>query len=46
AGAAGSNANRISSGEAVALFLQDRVSIGKLTVTGGARFEDYELTRE
>ncbi len=44
-GAAGSNANRVSSGEAVALFVQDRISFGKLAVTAGARFEDYELTR-
>ena len=46
AGAAGSNANRVSSGEAVAVFIQDRVTLDRLTVTGGVRFEDYELTRE
>ncbi|WP_156942127.1 TonB-dependent receptor family protein [Hyphomonas adhaerens] len=46
AGAAGSQANRISSGEALALFVQDKFTIGRLSVTGGARFEDYKLTRE
>nr|WP_321512251.1 TonB-dependent receptor [uncultured Hyphomonas sp.] len=46
AGAAGSQANRISSGEALALFVQDKFTLGRLSVTGGARFEDYELTRE
>jgi Fe(3+) dicitrate transport protein len=46
AGAAGSQANRISSGEALALFVQDKFTVGRLSVTGGARFEDYELTRE
>ena len=46
AGAAGSQANRISSGEALAIFVQDKFTVGRLSVTGGARFEDYELTRE
>ena len=46
AGAPGSQANRVSSGEAVALFVEDRIRWGRWTVTAGARFEDYELTRE
>ncbi|MCI4643964.1 MAG: TonB-dependent receptor [Hyphomonadaceae bacterium] len=46
AGAPGSQANRISSGEAVALFIEDRIEVGRLAIKAGARFEDYELSRE
>ena len=46
AGALGSQANRVSSGEAVALFVEDRIRWDRWTITAGARFEDYELTRE
>jgi len=46
AGAPGSQDNRVSTGEALALFVQDKFTVGRLSVTGGARFEDYELARE
>ena len=46
AGVPGSQANRVSSGEAIAVFVEDRISWDRLTVTAGLRFEDYELTRE
>ena len=45
AGAPGSQANRVSSGEALALFVEDRMRWDRWTVTAGARFEDYELSR-
>ena len=45
-GAAGSQTNRVSTGEALALFIEDRVEIGQWQVTGGLRFEDYELVRD
>ncbi len=46
AGAPGSQANRVSSGEAVALFIEDTIRRDRLSVTAGVRFEDYELTRK
>lgn len=46
AGAPGSQDNRVSTGKALALFVQDKFSIGRLSVTGGVRFEDYELARK
>ena len=46
AGAPGSQSNRLSTGEAIALFVEDRIRWDRLTVTAGARFEDYELTRK
>lgn len=46
AGVPGSQANRVSSGEAVALFVEDRIRWDRWTITAGARFEDYELARE
>ncbi|HUO86773.1 MAG TPA: TonB-dependent receptor, partial [Thermoanaerobaculia bacterium] len=39
AGSPGSNANRVSSAEAVALFVQDRIALGRWTLTPGVRFE-------
>ena len=45
AGVPGSQANRVSSGDAVAIFIEDRIRWGRLTVTPGLRLEDYELTR-
>ncbi|WP_169711818.1 TonB-dependent receptor family protein [Henriciella litoralis] len=45
AGVPGSQANRVSSGDAVAIFIEDRIRWGRLTVTPGVRIEDYELTR-
>lgn len=44
-GAPGSNANRIGSAEALAVFVQDRISLGRFTVTPGLRFEHIDLTR-
>jgi Fe(3+) dicitrate transport protein len=45
AGAPGSQANRIGRAEALALFLQDEISIGRLTLTPGVRFERIETRR-
>ncbi|MEQ8558374.1 MAG: TonB-dependent receptor [Henriciella sp.] len=45
AGVPGSQANRVSSGEALALFVEDRIRWNRLAVTAGLRFEDYELSR-
>jgi Fe(3+) dicitrate transport protein len=44
-GAPGTNANRIGSAEAVALFIQDRISLGRLTLTPGFRYESIDFTR-
>jgi Fe(3+) dicitrate transport protein len=44
-GQPGTNANRIGSAEAVAVFVQDTISMGRLTVTPGLRFETIEFTR-
>ena len=45
-GAPGSNANRIGSAEAVALYLQDRISFGeKWTLTPGLRYETIDFQR-
>lgn len=46
AAAPGSNANRISSAEAVALFVQDEIAFGRWSVTPGIRFETIDFTRE
>lgn len=46
-GAAGSQSNRVSSGEALSLYALDQVQVtDALQITAGARFEDYELTRK
>lgn len=44
-GAPGTNANRITDAEAVAVFLQDQMSFGRWTVTPGVRVEsiDFEV---
>jgi Fe(3+) dicitrate transport protein len=42
----GSDSNRIDSAEAVAIFVQDEISLGQLTVTPGLRFEQIDLRRE
>jgi Fe(3+) dicitrate transport protein len=44
-GAPGSQANRVSSAEALAFFLQDRVSVGRWTFTPGLRFESIDFSR-
>lgn len=46
AGAPGSNANRVTEAEAVSLFVLNRVEVtDRLQITGGLRFEDYEVSR-
>ncbi|MFP4003245.1 MAG: TonB-dependent receptor family protein [Alphaproteobacteria bacterium] len=42
----GSDSNRIDSAKALALYVQDRIEWGDLTVTPGLRFETIELRRE
>ena len=44
-GAPGSNANRVSSADALALFVVDRIDLGRWTLTPGARFESIDLER-
>lgn len=44
-GTPGSNANRISSADALALFVVDRIDFGHWTLTPGARFESIDLER-
>lgn len=45
-GAPGSNANRIGSATALAGYLLDRIELGKLAVTPGARYEYVDLKTE
>ncbi len=45
-GAAGSQSNRVSTGGALAVFVEDRIELGAWQVTGGLRFENYELIRD
>lgn len=44
-GAPGSQANRVADARAWALFVQDRIQLGNLGITPGARMERIELTR-
>lgn len=44
-GVPGSNSNRVSSAEAVALFVEDRITFGNWVVTPGARYEIIDLER-
>ena len=44
-GRPGSNSNRVSSAEALALFVEDRIAFGNWTITPGARFEVIDLER-
>jgi Fe(3+) dicitrate transport protein len=44
-GAPGSQSNRLSDASAWALFIQDTVEWGKLSLTPGLRYEDISLTR-
>jgi len=46
-GAPGSQANRVSQGEALAIFALNKLQVtDKLAITAGGRFEDYTITRE
>ena len=42
----GSDSNRIDSAEATAFFIEDKYSIGALTITAGARYEEITLLRD
>ena len=42
----GSDSNRIDSAEATALYFEDRFSVGALTVTAGARYEEITVMRD
>jgi Fe(3+) dicitrate transport protein len=44
-GEPGSQANRVSSAQALALFVQDRVEAGRWTFTPGVRFESIDFKR-
>ena len=47
AGAPGSNANQVTSADALSLFVLDQVEVtDRLQITGGLRFEDYEIGRK
>ena len=42
----GSDSNRIDSAEATALYFEDRFSVGELTLTAGARYEEITVMRD
>jgi Fe(3+) dicitrate transport protein len=44
-GAPGSQSNRVSEAEAWSFFLQDRIALGRWTLTPGVRLEDVSFTR-
>ncbi len=44
-GLSGSQANRIGSAEAVAIFVQDQITFGRWSLTPGVRFEHIETQR-
>lgn len=44
-GTPGSNANRVAEAEAIAVFVQDRITLGRLQLTPGVRFESIDFTR-
>lgn len=44
-GIPGTDSNRIDSADALALFVQDRISLGDLAITAGLRFEDVTTKR-
>lgn len=44
-GAPGSQANRVGRAEALAFFLEDRIEIGRFSVTPGLRYESIDLQR-
>lgn len=43
-GAPGSNANRVVGAEALAFYVQDRITAGRFTVTPGVRYESIDMT--
>ena len=45
AGAPGSQSNRVSNARAVALFVQDKITVGDLSFTPGVRFESIRFSR-
>ena len=45
-GAPASQSNRISSARALAIFVQDAITVGNWTLRPGARFESVDFTRE
>ncbi len=45
AGDPGSQANRVSSADAAAFFIQDEVDLGRLVLSPGVRFEHIDFTR-
>ncbi len=45
AGDPGSQSNRVSDAQALALFVQDQISFGSWTVTPGVRFETIDFSR-
>lgn len=45
AGAPGSQSNRIGEAESLALFVEDRISLGDLTLTPGLRYESIDTRR-
>lgn len=45
AGAPGSQSNRVSEASAVSFYLQDRIELGRLTVTPGIRHENIDFER-
>ncbi len=46
AGAPGSQSNRVSDAGAWALYLEDRIRLGRLAVTAGVRYETIDFSRE
>lgn len=44
-GAPGSQANRVSSAEAVSVYLQDEIRVGRWALTPGLRYESIDLQR-
>lgn len=44
-GEPGTQANRVSDAQALAFYVQDRINLGRLTVTPGLRYETIDFTR-
>jgi len=45
AGVPGTDSNRIDSAEAIALYLQDKITLGDFNITAGLRYEDVTTNR-
>ncbi|WP_028772090.1 TonB-dependent receptor family protein [Shewanella waksmanii] len=45
AGVPGTDSNRIDSAKALALYVQDKISLGDFNITAGLRYEDVETNR-